>query len=67
MKRALLCLAVLPGLPCARAGAYVDPMSGFTLGYVMEHSPTIVVLQVEKVSLESGKAIPELTEDEEPE
>jgi HEAT repeat protein len=27
-------------------------MSGFTLGYVIEHSPTIVVLQVEKVSLE---------------
>jgi HEAT repeat protein len=27
-------------------------MSGFTLGYVIEHSPTIVVLQVEKVSLD---------------
>jgi hypothetical protein len=52
VKRALLCLAVLLGLPCARAGAYVDHMSGFTLGYVIEHSPTVVVLQVEKVSLE---------------
>jgi HEAT repeat protein len=27
-------------------------MSGFTLGYVIEHSPTIAVLEVEKVSLE---------------
>jgi HEAT repeat protein len=52
VKRALLCLAVLLGLPCARAGAYVDHISGFTLGYVIEHSPTIVVLEVEKVTLE---------------
>ncbi len=44
MKRTLLGLAVLLGLPCARAGAYVDHMSGFTLGYVIEHSPHIVVL-----------------------
>jgi hypothetical protein len=52
VKRTLVCLAVLLGLPGARAGAYVDHMSGFTLGCVIEHSPTIVVLEVEKVSLE---------------
>jgi HEAT repeat protein len=52
VKRCLLCLAALLGPSCARAGAHVDHMSGFTLGYVVEHSPTSVVLEVEKVSPE---------------
>jgi hypothetical protein len=52
VKRTLFCLAVLLGLPGARVGAYVDHMSGLTLGYVIEHSPVIVVLAVEKVSPE---------------
>ena len=52
MKKMLLCLALLLGLTAGRAAAYVDHMSGFTLGYVVEQSPFIVVLRVEKVSLE---------------
>jgi HEAT repeat protein len=52
VKRALFCLAVVFGLLPDPAGAYVDHMGGFTLGYVVENLPVITVLRVEKVSLE---------------
>jgi hypothetical protein len=57
MRRPLLCLAVWLLMPPGRAGAYVDHMGGFTLGYVVKNAATIVVLEVESVSLEKRVVI----------
>jgi hypothetical protein len=56
MQKALICLTILLGLPCGRACGYVDHMGGFTLGYVVQQSPVIVVVRVERSTRRSERS-----------
>src|SRR5437764_895564 len=56
MKRILSLTIALWALP-SPAWAYIDHLSNFTLGYVVNQSTHIAVMQVAKVSKEKGVII----------